>query len=339
MNKVIFFAIISLFSMASCISVRFTNLDIQVPAQVTFPVEVVNIAIVNNIPEMDTPEESTKNIVRIPVDSLCNVFIDSLAYYLDKQQFFGQVVGWTHYNIPKNGESILKPLNAEQIQEISKDAQVEGLISVDLFQLDGSITKLDNPFSLITKELALSSTIILRSYKADGTEVQKPVFMKDTLYWVGSDAVSSFTLPSLDEAYIAAINHAVDRFINSYIPTWETVERAYFANGSGLMDKAAKFVVENKWQEAINTWEQAYREETNDAKRVRIAYNLALGNEAIDNIGKAITWIRAAKTSENSIKHSDIKEQIDWYYKELQKREVQSTTIKQQLGIIQTDEP
>lgn len=337
MKKVAFFTIIPFLTMMSCISVRFTNIDVQKPAQVTFPKEIVNLAIVNNVPVIPIEKDSDTEILSL--DSLSNVLVDSLAYYLDKQGFFGQVVAYPGFTRTDNDAQIIKTLNKEQVQSITQEMNVDGLISIDLFQIRGNNYQYPDQFNYF-QQLAIEVYALVRSYTSDGREINDPILISDTLYWEGIPTLQAgkeYALPTLSEICTYLNGYTVEKLIEAYTPSWSTEERAYFANGSPLMNQASKHVDANRWKDAISTWEEAYQTEKNSEKKVRIAYNLAVGYETTDNISKAITWIRAAKNTEQELNHPQIKEQIDWYYKELLKREIQSKIIKEQLGIIDTN--
>lgn len=335
MKKVAFLAIISFITMTSCISVQFANIDVQNPAKVTFPREVVNLVVVNNVPPIPKDKDAPASEEILSMDSLSSVFVDSLAYYLDKQDFYGQVISYPGATRTDYNSKTIKPLTKEQVQLIAQEMNVDGVISIDLYQIQGTIDTQSSAYLSSIQEIAIEVYVLIRSYTADGEELQEPVFFSDTLYWQGIPNIQfkEYALPTLSEICTYVNGYTVEKMLNSFVPSWSTEERAYFANGSSLMKQAAKLVNENKWNDAIAIWEEAYKSEENQAKKARIAYNLAVGNETIDNLSKAITWIRAAKNSEGYLRHSDIKEQIDWYYKELLKREMQKKKLKEQIGI------
>lgn len=339
MKKVAFLAIISFITMTSCISVQFANIDVQNPAKVTFPREVVNLAIVNNVPPIPKDKDAPASEEILSMDSLSSVFVDSLAYYLDKQEFYGQILSYPKVIRTDYNSRTIKPLSKEQVQSITDEMKVDGLISIDLYQIQGSLDTQSAGYLSSIQELAIEIYVLIRAYTADGEEIQEPILFSDTLYWQGIPNIQfkEYALPTLSEICTYVNGYAVEKALNAFVPFWSTEERAYFANGSPLMNQATKFVKENKWNDAISIWEEAYKSEKNQAKKVRIAYNLALGYETIDNISKAVTWIRAAKNSEGYLQHSDIREQIDWYYKELLKREMQTKKLKEQIGITETN--
>lgn len=326
MKKILIFSILSAILTSSCISVQFTNLDIQTPPTVLYPNDVINIAIANNTLVDTRKIKDSEDSFSLPADSLSNVFVDTLAKYLDRQKFFGQVV-CIPYNTRKDYLfNRVNPLTPEQVQSICKEAQVEGLISLDYIQIGGKLSKTDNQEILNEAELAMNFYILLNAYKADGSSMTKPILYSDTIYWYGYSPgyagviPDMLLLPTFEDAYTSTINYAVDNALKIFTPTWRTEERVYFANGSKYMKEANKSIAANNWQGAVSAWEKAYEQETNDSKRARIAYNLALGYETLDNIKKAHTWIRAAKNLENNISLPEIRNQINWYYEVIEER-------------------
>lgn len=337
MKKIFVFSILSAILTSSCISIQFTNLDIQTPPTVLYPYEVVNIAIANNTLFDSRGTEQSEYSFSLPTDSLSWVFVDTLTKYLDQQRFFGQVI-----SIPYNTRSDYKfnrvnALTPQQVQSICKDAKVEGLVSLDFMQIGGKLARINNQTDFDEAELAMNFHILLNAYKSDGSSISKPIIYNDTIYWYGYPAnyaniiPEAFLLPALEEAYSSTINYAVDNALKIFTPTWSTEERVYFSNGSKYMKEANKLIAKNDWQGAVSAWEKAYEQETNDSKRARIAYNLALGNEVLDNINKAFIWIKAAKSLENNISQQDIRNQINWYYDVLEKRNEQIKRIEEQL--------
>lgn len=339
MKKIFIFSILTAIVASSCISVQFTKIDIAQPATVTFPKDVVNIAIVNNTLFDMSDTKKLENAYSLPMDSLSNIFADTLTKYLDRQKFFGQVVS-IPYNTRKDYKfNTINLLSKEQVQSICKEAKVEGLISIDQIQIGGKMSRIDSYQETDELELAMSIHVLLSSYKADGTNIHKPLLYSDTLFWYGyplgySSFISDeYILPTLDNAYTSTINYAVANILEIYTPSWRTEERVYFSNGSKYMSEAATNIAANKWKEAVNAWEKDYAKGKNDNKLARTAYNLALGYEVLDDINKAFAWIEIAKNLENNVTQADVRNQINWYYEVLKQRVQEVNKLNIQYGV------
>ncbi|MBK7407805.1 MAG: hypothetical protein IPJ40_06825 [Saprospirales bacterium] len=80
-------------------------------------------------------------------------------------------------------------------------------------------------------------------------------------------------------------------------PVWITVSRSFFAKGKGVhkdaMQQAARLADSDKWEEAAKIWTTLVS--TADIKNAgRAAHNLAVANERLGQLEKAVEWAEKA---------------------------------------------
>ena len=348
MKKHLLFIFSTATLLASCVSTNYLSIDIRRPAVVTFDSTVVNLVVVDNAASMpdanDVSDEermsSQKEIqlVTLPLDSAKWALTKGLAQFMDEEKYFGKV---SRYRINMRDDSDFekdRPLTKGQISTICEQTDADAVISIDKFLFSSTLDKYENPYTGATDDvLAMRTGIVARAYTAQGKLLEPEVTVLDSLFWQGSSYMTRngykpiLPLPELEEASIEMAVHTADKLVDYFIPSWQTQTRWYYSN-SGNMKKAGKLAQGGKWAEAAEAWRQLFDKEKNPLRKARLASNIALANEYLDDIENARHWIDAAFELIPSHGDSKLTELTTIYKKVLIERERYSNKLKEQVG-------
>lgn len=334
-------AMVFVMLLGSCVSTNYMIVEMKEPARVTLPPEIVNVAVVDNsyIPNKQYPAEETsyvqnKDTIEISTDSARIHLTKSLAQFMEEEKFFNEV---TYYPYFKSGpDSISTLLTKDEIADICYETNSDALISVDRCLIDGSLEVI--PIYDYYYMMRISARVVMNTYKADGTPLHTPILFSDTLYWDGllpgkSGPVHFLReLPPVKDAMMEIATLAADRLTNVFIPYWAKVERKYYSSGSSEMKKASALASEYKWTEAALIWGDLYEKEDKPAKKIRLAYNIALANECLGDIANALNWNNIAIDLLSVTKNSELQQSVEEQTKILRKRESQLRKLHEQYG-------
>jgi hypothetical protein len=171
---------------------------------------------------------------------------------------------------------------------------------------------------------------VLRVYGADGTMMAQPVVYLDSLFLRGLRISEVYNLNRL----VSEISVRVaDNLTSVFIPSWKTQERWIFSDSSSEMKTATTLVRQGKWEQAADVWGMMYDKETNRNRKVRLASNLALANECLDDIDNALAWITIAYELLPSKTQSELTILTVKYMGLLNDRKNNKSKLYEQLGL------
>lgn len=325
---------------ASCATTNYINIDVKEPAAVTFPVEVKNVMIVDNSASIKDDANDPTKIFILTTDSAKAVMLNSLRTFMNEEKYFDSV---TLYPVTTNKTENVdeaKPLSPARVRSICRQGKTDALIALDLFvvsaQLESENTVYFNNYSFLSSHIGT----ILRIYNQDGSQLSRPVVYLDSLFLEGN-ADWGNRLNS-----ISAINNlvtdisikAADNLTSAFIPSWKSQDRWYFSDNSKEMKLASKYVNEGKWTEAAELWSTLYENEKNKTKKTKLASNLALANECLDDIDNALFWINIAYDMLPTKSRSEIALLTLHFKNALQKRSNERPKLYEQLGLTFMDD-
>jgi len=288
--------------LSSCTSpLNLISIDALEPATVSFPPEVTKVVLVNNSPTPPHEEEDKPNVqgTRTPIltlDSARNIFLSSLEQFMKEEKYFTEVELYPHKT---NNTPILKdvnPLSRRKAQAICRERNADALVSLDLFaitvQLESENTAYFSNYSII----GAKSGLILRVFSKEGNQYTSRIGYVDSLFAEGPAPWD------IKRNYAGEVNTLItdlsivgaDKVTGKLIPSWKKHDRWYYSGNSKEMKQAASFVKEGKWADAAVIWGQLFDKETKANKKIRLASNIALANECLDDIDNASNWINIA---------------------------------------------
>lgn len=303
-SKNIFYLLIPFFAI-SCSTVNTLTISVQRPAEITIPLDIATISVVNNA--VDQPADighkyfqykRELGVVEVKADSINSILTGALAQFLDEAQFYSRVSFYPH--ALRNDQSFLqeKPLEASDVQEICESEGADAVLSLDRFlvllesdkeHLGGGVetntlvTRMQAKFSLYTKE---------------GERLMSPLAHTDSLFWqevVQGDYPLTEPMPSREDALKESAIYMATKMEGSFVPHWEEQNRWFYSGASTQLKQAGLYINSNRWEDALAIWQSLYDTENNSKQKAKLASNIALAYEIGDNLEEALNWINVAQ--------------------------------------------
>ncbi len=333
MKKYILYSILLSVLLVSCNSTNWLAINVQKPALVTLPLTVENIIVVNNsaVQPSDVGHKdiyyTKESDVSVSSDSLNIILTQAFAQFLNEEGFFGNVIT---YNIPLRDkkESFLSEIavSNERIKQITDSTESNVLISLDRLIIQSKLRTSNIGNSLNSEKLTIDINANLRVYSPDGKMAYPLINYKDSVAWetISQNGIYFMEeIPSRREALKFAVLYAADKLVKMFAPYWEEQERWYYTDGTTEMKEASVKANANKWTEAALIWGNIYEKEKNSLKKARLASNIALANEMLDDLENAVTWINISFDTFSSVQQKGANEDAELtqlYKAELEQR-------------------
>lgn len=332
--------ILAVLLLSSCVSTNFITIDVREPAVVTFDSTVVNVIVVNNSPRVSGTVLSTKpysrkegnqNII-VSLDSAKWAVSNSLAQFMDEEKYFGSV---SHYRFNTREDDMDKdiPLTENEVAEICKKTGADALISIDRFVFGGSLSSYNE--YLYTDNLLMTEIgVQARAYKSNGIKLEPDIAVIDSLFWRGKSRDNDILipLPAYEDAVMETSVKIADKLVNYFIPSWETQNRWYYSGVGSDSNKAVQAIKTGNWSEAADIWEKSYNATDNTLTKARLASNIALAYECMDDITKSLEWVEISFDLIPQHSNTRLSELTTIYKKVLLERLKNKNKLKIQLG-------
>lgn len=329
--------IITILAFSSCVSVNYMTMDIKQPALVTFPPEVTKVLIVDNSfsDKVNQEEDNTSGQSIISVDSSRSIFLNSLKQFMNEEKYFNNIDLYPRNTYSGTDEDV-KPLSARKVQLLCKENNADALISLDLFAISAQLESENTGYFSTYSILGTKIGAIVKAYAHDGSPyIQQPIIYVDSLFRAEATDWSRLknNVSEINSLVTEMSTVGADKITGSFIPSWRNVIRWYYSDNSSAMKQAAKLVTQSKWQEAAAIWGKLYETEKKPAKKARLASNIALANEFLDDVTNAKEWINTAFEILSEDSKSELNAQVTQYRTELILRENNIPKLHEQLGI------
>lgn len=324
--------------LSSCgVSRNYLTVEFREPAKVTLPPEVVNIVVVDNsyISE-DRPKQivSPKGEISIQTDSARAHIAVSLAKYMQEEKFFNNVMYYPHFR--QGDDSIQIYLTDREVISICQETNSDALISINQSAISGSMDIYTYDDNRGVLQVGVMANI--KAYKADGTPYHESYLLSDTLYWEGIPEgmnvykSSRYPIINIQKVTMEAAEMAADRLTEIYTPYWKKENRHFYTGSSSEMKKASAYAEEYKWSEASTIWKELYNKENKPLKKAYLAYNIALANECLNEIDKALEWNKTALDLLSQKNNYKLRQSVTGQNKVLKNREKQVKQLELQYG-------
>lgn len=328
-----------LLNLASCVTTNYLTIDVREPATVSFAPEIKNIVIVNNSAsqadeEIQTNGEKKNDLSVISTDSARLLFTHSLQQFMTEEKYFDKVDVYPYATNSGKGSEI-KLLSARNIQTICNEKKADALISLDLFLVTAELESMDTEYFSVYNVLEAKIGTMMRVYNMDGSQLSPPIAHLDSIFMEGFTDWSrlSNSIPEINKLVSDISVKAADDITGVFIPSWKTQDRWFYSDNSKQQKETLLLVKSGKWQAAADIWYGLFEKETNRNKKIRLASNIALANENLDDIDNALSWINIAFDLFPNASKSDLTTEVTKYRELLLKRENNIPKLYQQLGI------
>lgn len=334
------------------------SIDYMLPAEVNFPPSLKRVGVVNNMPVVpdghfiikeDTQEVKGNEILHKMryFNGKSQVTTEALAEALAKGNYFDEVVICDSALRVNDADPHENILSREEVDQLTKQLDVDCLISLENIQLK-EVRKIQflPEWKIYQGTVDVKVYPTIRIYIPNRSGPMVALRTSDSIFWEKENYSKSYVRSKLinDEDILQqASDFAGSVPVNHLLPYWKTDTRYYFTGGSANMRDAAIYIKEKNWEGAIKLWKQTYESKTGKQK-MYAAYNIALGYEMQDSIETAKDW--ATKAQKVALKidriDSNIKQKIipdlvpDFFFttkylEELQEREDGMSRLKIQM--------
>lgn len=314
----------------SCLSTKYIAIDVMQPAHVSFPLDIVNVAVVDNagLVLSDSLVDSTTSQEELYNSISKETFKELFVKLLSEQEYFHEVKLYpTFIRTDKNyGQQL--PLRRNELQTIAYEMDADAVISIDMFETETSSVYVNVDLWNIQTE-QVTAKLLFRTFDAHGNSLAPAMLTKDSANWIKNNQEVAL----LAHKEIAEI--MANGVVKQLVPYWESQERRYYVDPSKEMKEAHKLVEQGKWRDAALLWGEAFEKEEKNRHKARIAVNIALANENLGDIENAVQWIRIASNhidASNASDETDDKIYIGWYKIKLLEREKNNPKVLEQLN-------
>lgn len=321
----------------------YTTLDVLKPAQVTFPVNVNNVVVVNNavVQPMNVGHYST-NLYgnRIPetlkFDSAGIFITAALRDGLISKSFFNRVeLSLVNQNTGKD-HSVIGKLSPSRVNTLCKMYNADAVIAVNRISISDEVMEF---YNADTQEFYNDLDVKVKtdwSVFYPDKKLQSIQFL-DSFLWQSSDYNRNRSRDKLPKRYDALVDANILTGTNvaaRMIPRWEKEDRVFFGSGNKLMMQAMDSVAKTNWKGAIELWKTAVNTPKSGKIKYQAYHNIANAYEIIGDMDNAVEYAKKAVETYSQASYSDTN---DGYILaeslgNLIKRKKEMEIIKRQLG-------
>ena len=327
-----------LLSLVSCVSTQTMLVDVEKPAEVTLPVKVQNVIIVDNA----APQPLGYGVIAPSrryqdIDSLYIKTLQTASWQvamkafdeLDHSKFFSNVSVYKKA-LRKDREWLsVVPVKDDIKNDFFENEGFDMLISIDRLLFHSADEK--NEPELGKMEVSMTFSAYLRGEDEPITHT-----ITDTLKAYPSEISSLYGIPTPmpEEINTELIRQAAlimgEKLGMAFAPSWETVTRTYFVG-----NQTNYFISNGQWVQAKNAWTNEFNQEKKMVSQARLANNIAFASEMSGDFYGAEDWaIKSKALFQNASPTKNAKEiqYLDEYIKVLQERQRENIILDKQHG-------
>lgn len=328
----------------SCASnLYFTTLDVLKPAEVSFPLQVKSVIVLDNTAkqlrdmghiDIDVHNRRT-NVSVNATDSAAIFATTSLKDELKAISFFDKV-DFSPINQNPNGyyNSSLS-LTDKKVKSICSLYNVDAIIALnEILVIDTTqqIFTSEGPFyCYLDAKVKTKWGIYMPGLKATS------VVFKDSFLWENSnydlkDAIKG--LPRREDAIVDACILTGSNSAQRMIPRWEKVDRFFFGSKDKTMTAAMDSIKYQKWEKSIELWKSLVEVTKSNTLKYKIYHNMAVTYEIMGNLDEAITYSQKSLQiyASNLVDTSKDGNLILFYNQDIRKRRNEVQLLQNQLG-------
>lgn len=329
--------ILALLFLNACNSTRYITIDIREPASITFEPEIKKIIVVDNGASSSDSDDSdtTEGQSIISPDSVKSILLKHLVQFMNEEKFFDSVALYPKKMNVSGDPNRERPLSRYRIRSICKETDADALLSLDLFAVQAQIESENIGYFNNYRLLSALLGSIMRVYTSDAKKYNPTIAHLDSLFREEHSDwnMTSRNVPLINDLVTELAVIGADKLTGRFIPSWKSQERIYYTNGSSEMKKAEELLKAGKWQEAAEIWSTLSEKEGNKKEKARLASNIALANECLDNIENANRWIDLGVEMLKENDKSTLAREIVKYKAILVSRSTKLSKLYEQLGL------
>lgn len=345
LNKYIF-PILLLPVLSSCYTTSSISVEILRPAEISLPVEISHIAVLNrsllNMP--DSVLKDTTIVIETLPEYLYNLTtteaVKSLGFIIEEIPS-ALTISDAHIleSVPEDSIYVPARLNSNELSDLALELNTDALITLDYIYINDRIgTDLlyqlsrgaYEPYYIAYINRQISA--VWRFYDLNRLRIFDEYIFKDSLKfyarhsdWETLDAIQNMLVDVdfIRTNYLETGYHLGYQYAKRIAPAFSLEERSFYDGKANWLKRAGKFISQNKWDAAEDVLLSFIRHE-NPGKAAAAFYNLALISEMESDLELARFYVKMALKYYQS-------EFISDYLKLLETRIVEKKIIDQQL--------
>ena len=314
--------------LASCSSIQSFTFAEQIPAATSFPAQLANVAVVNNMVAIPAPKPSLLTLGSLEGDG--KVASEMLAGGLADSRYFRQIIICDSALQGKEVHPFTghRMLTSQEVDKLASELGVDMLFSLDRIAIHTErkqvvYPQLSVPFEALQVQLAPTLSV----YVPGRDKPMRVLTVRDSVYWDIDPSVS-------DKAVIKEISERASSLLVPHLtPHWENTARIYFSGGSPEMRDAVVYLRENDWAGAQSLWESVYESRKKGNLKLKAAFNAALACEMQGDINQAFAWLVKAKALAKPATEEE--QAIAFYASQLEKRKEELPKLELQMSRFQ----
>ncbi len=273
-------------------------IETRAPAQITFPLNIANIIVVNNaVPQ--SPENGVECIVsnkaiedyKLSKDSAVMDAVEALAGMIYESKYFNKTLIYNKPVRTDNEYLAIKPIAQSNVKNIVSNADADAVIALErlLFHVTQNIKIITSNYVLT--DFNIRATGNFSAYLPDKTKPMATFVIQDSLKFYDYLYTDSLTLLKLlGEDLLSECAREISFKASKYfVPYWETSERILYTNSfNSQMKEALAYAKKDSWKEAFEIWSDINERETKQPNKANLLINIAISYEMRDLLDKAL---------------------------------------------------
>ncbi len=292
-----------IFLFSNCAGIKYMTVETREPAQITLPENVRSVIVVNNVSQQPNDVGHNNKMlgrsdiqrVEASADSVSIYYTEALSQFLQEEEYFNSVL---YLREPLRDDKDFfqeKPIAPATMNEIRSKTGADAIISLDKLILQTNQREHYRHQGYAFADMTGKVNSTLRVYLPTMEGKIPAVQYTDSLRWEGFDiqdgnAYSELMLPSREEAMKQLVVRAAEKMTYVFSPHWVMQDRWYYTLPNSLAREAENYVKTAQWQYAVEKWETFYNSTGNEKNKAKVATNIALAYEMLDDMEKAYEW-------------------------------------------------
>ena len=308
-------------AICNCAPYRYLSIETLNPADITFPVDMRRVLVVNNaLPQNEVPFESTKHKLIEPL----TISADSAAY--DFCRTLGETLadfrGFDEVRLLEGSlridQSLLTApkLTRDDVDLLCNEHESDIVISLDLllFRVEEYANII---FGYQTQEyLNVETSGVLRVYAQGRETPMTTILLADTIIfdiWFDQNGEDIWDFLSSDNQTNLLRESAIYLAYKArkhFIPYWDEDIRWYYTSFETRWKEATAYAEAEKWDMALEIWREIYEQTSSWKKQARLCSNIALGLEMTGNFEQALQYAKKSNQLMQDHQRDDDKQEV-----------------------------
>mgnify|MGYP005835909993 FL=1 len=293
--------LVLLFSLNSCISYKYIDIEFYDPPQKSFSVQGNKLLVLENLHLRNTDSPVQK--LDWAVDSVAsNEATNALISLLQTSPWFSglSLSKDTYYR--NDSSRVVLPLAWQIVDSLSNAHDCQAIVSLEYLKVRpyyDTYPIWHGDYKEYYGFIKVSTYAYWRVYNVVSKKIVLGQLLTDTLIWEKNDwteVTPGNQLPGVFEACAYAGADTGERLAQLIAPQWQKDSRTiYVPSANKDMNRAYQLAIQGNWLDAAALWQKL--SSSNDKKlAAQAAFNMALANEMLSKFKISIKWLEFAES-------------------------------------------